>query len=105
MSDITQTLAFAFGGQEMILVFLIVLLLFGAKKLPQLARGIGKSTGEFKRARDEFEREITRAEVEATTETTKPVEAVEASKSSEPNEKNKSAELAEPEEKKETAKD
>jgi sec-independent protein translocase protein TatA len=105
MSDITQTLAFAFGGQEMILVFLIVLLLFGAKKLPQLARGIGKSTGEFKRARDEFEREITRAEVEATTETTKPVEAVEASKSSEPNEKNKSSELAEPEEKKETAKD
>lgn len=111
MSDITQTLAFAFGGQEMILVFLIVLLLFGAKKLPQLARGIGKSTGEFKRARDEFEREITRAEVEATTETketTKPVEAVEASKSAEPNEKNKStesAELAEPEEKKETAKD
>ncbi|MFT5633329.1 MAG: sec-independent protein translocase protein TatA [Rubritalea sp.] len=111
MSDITQTLAFAFGGQEMILVFLIVLLLFGAKKLPQLARGIGKSTGEFKRARDEFEREITRAEVEATTETketTKPVEAVEASKSAEPNEKNKStesAELAEPEEKKETAQD
>lgn len=52
----------------MILVFLIVLLLFGAKKLPQLARGIGKSTGEFKRARDEFEREITRAEVEATDE-------------------------------------
>jgi sec-independent protein translocase protein TatA len=111
MSDITQTLAFAFGGQEMILVFLIVLLLFGAKKLPQLARGIGKSTGEFKRARDEFEREITRAEVEATTETketTKSVEAVEASKSAEPNEKNKStesAELAEPEEKKETAQD
>lgn len=58
----------------MILVFLIVLLLFGAKKLPQLARGIGKSTGEFKRARDEFEREITRAETEAKTETTKAVE-------------------------------
>ncbi|MFT5904832.1 MAG: sec-independent protein translocase protein TatA [Cryomorphaceae bacterium] len=77
MSDITQTLAFAFGGQEMILVFLIVLLLFGAKKLPQLARGIGKSTGEFKRARDEFEREITRAEVEATTETSKVKEAEE----------------------------
>ena len=74
MSDITQTLAFAFGGQEMILVFLIVLLLFGAKKLPQLARGIGKSTGEFKRARDEFEREITRAEVETTAEPEKPKE-------------------------------
>ena len=67
----------------MILVFLIVLLLFGAKKLPQLARGIGKSTGEFKRARDEFEREITRAEVEATTEPTKAVEAKEKATSSE----------------------
>ncbi len=72
MSNITHTLAFGFGGQEMILVFLIVLLLFGAKKLPQLARGIGKSTGEFKRARDEFEREIKRAEVE-TTDTSKSV--------------------------------
>ncbi len=92
----------------MILVFLIVLLLFGAKKLPQLARGIGKSTGEFKRARDEFEREITRAEVEATAETKETTKPVEASKSAEPNEKNKStesAELAEPEEKKETAQD
>lgn len=74
MNVISNTLAFSFGGQEMILVFLIVLLLFGAKKLPQLARGIGKSTGEFKRARDEFEREITRAEVE-TSEDPKPAKA------------------------------
>jgi sec-independent protein translocase protein TatA len=50
------------GGQEIIVIFLIVLLLFGAKKLPELARGIGKSMGEFKKARDEFEKEITRAE-------------------------------------------
>ena len=34
--------------------FLIILLLFGAKKLPQLARGVGKSMGEFKKAKDEF---------------------------------------------------
>lgn len=59
-------LMFNFGGQEMIVVFLIVLLLFGAKKLPQLARGIGKSMGEFKRAREEFEHEITRAEDDTT---------------------------------------
>jgi sec-independent protein translocase protein TatA len=50
------------GGQEMIIIFLIVLLLFGAKKLPELARGVGKSMGEFKKARDDFEREITRSE-------------------------------------------
>jgi len=66
----------------MILVFLIVLLLFGAKKLPQLARGIGKSAGEFKRARDEFEREITRAEIEATTEPAKTAETKEVSEKS-----------------------
>lgn len=46
------------GTQEMVLIFLILLLLFGAKKLPQLARGIGKSVGEFRKAREEFEEEI-----------------------------------------------
>ena len=50
------------GGQELIWIFIIVLLLFGAKKLPELARGVGKSMGEFKKAREEFEREITRSE-------------------------------------------
>lgn len=51
----------------MLIIFLIVLLLFGAKKLPELARGVGKSMGEFKKARDDFEREITTAEQEVTT--------------------------------------
>jgi len=50
------------GGPEMIMIFIVVLLLFGAKKLPELARGVGKSMGEFKKAREEFEREITRSE-------------------------------------------
>jgi len=45
----------------MILIFLLVLLLFGAKKLPQLARGVGKSMGEFRKAKDEFESEIKNA--------------------------------------------
>lgn len=68
-----NTLAFiqGLGGQEMILIFLIVLLLFGAKKLPQLARGVGKSMGEFKRAREDFESEITRGEDEARAEAKK----------------------------------
>ena len=55
----TNLLAFGMpGGPEMILIFIIVLLLFGAKKLPQLARGIGKSAGEFRKAKDEFETQI-----------------------------------------------
>lgn len=52
------------GTGEMIMIFIVVLLLFGAKKLPELARGVGKSMGEFKKAREEFEREITRSEDE-----------------------------------------
>ena len=52
------------GMPEMIMIFVVILLLFGAKKLPELARGIGKSMGEFKKARDDFEREITRAETD-----------------------------------------
>ena len=54
----------AFGlpqGPEWIIIFVVVLLLFGAKKIPELARGLGKSMGEFKKARDEFETEIKRS--------------------------------------------
>ena len=60
------TLAFLgpIGGPEMIMIFVVILLLFGAKKLPELARGIGKSMGEFKKAREDFEYEITRAETD-----------------------------------------
>jgi len=50
--------------QEMIVIFLIILLLFGAKKIPELARGIGKGMGEFKKAKTDFEDEIKRGEVE-----------------------------------------
>ncbi len=52
------------GMPEMIMIFVVILLLFGAKKLPELARGIGKSMGEFKKARDDFEKEITRGETD-----------------------------------------
>jgi sec-independent protein translocase protein TatA len=52
------------GMPELIIIFIVILLLFGAKKLPELARGIGKSMGEFKKAKEEFEHEITRSETE-----------------------------------------
>ena len=51
-----------FLGPEMIWVVVILLLLFGAKKLPQLARGIGESIGEFKKARKDFEDDISSGE-------------------------------------------
>lgn len=38
---------------EILLIFLVVLLLFGGKKLPELARALGKSIGEFKRGQTE----------------------------------------------------
>jgi len=68
----THSLAFigTLGAQEMMLILLVVLLLFGAKKLPELARGVGKSMGEFKKARDEFEREIVTADREVANSTT-----------------------------------
>ena len=49
----------------MIFIFLLILLLFGAKKLPELAKGLGKSAGEFKKAKQEFENEIKTASDEA----------------------------------------
>ena len=52
------------GTPEIIFILLIVLILFGAKKLPELARGIGQSLGEFKKAREEFEREVHKSAVE-----------------------------------------
>ena len=43
-------------GPDMMVILLIVLLLFGAKKLPELARGIGRAVKEFSAARDEIEK-------------------------------------------------
>ncbi|MCB1230898.1 MAG: twin-arginine translocase TatA/TatE family subunit [Verrucomicrobiae bacterium] len=56
------------GLQEMIVIFLIILLLFGAKKIPELARGIGKGMGEFKKAKEDFEHEIKAGEIEGKSE-------------------------------------
>ena len=46
------------GGPEMVLIFVVILLLFGGKKLPELARGLGKGLREFKDASDGIKREI-----------------------------------------------
>jgi len=52
---------FAFGlphGMDWIWVFLVLVLIFGADKIPKLARSLGKSLGEFKKAKEDFEKEL-----------------------------------------------
>lgn len=46
------------GGAEVLLILFIILLLFGAKKLPELSRSLGKSLGEFKKGKEDLEKEI-----------------------------------------------
>lgn len=47
-----------FGPTEMMIVLFIVVLLFGAKKLPELAKGLGKAKNEFQKASNEVEKEV-----------------------------------------------
>ena len=47
---ITMFAMFGLGGWELILILAVVLLLFGARKLPDLARGLGQGIKEFKKA-------------------------------------------------------
>jgi sec-independent protein translocase protein TatA len=47
-------------GSDGLIIFLILLLLFGAKRLPELAKGLGSAVREFSKAKDEIEHEITR---------------------------------------------
>ena len=53
------------GAGEIILIVLVVLLLFGAKKIPELARGIGKGMSEFKKGIKDVESEIKSADDES----------------------------------------
>jgi sec-independent protein translocase protein TatA len=63
---------FDFGGPEVLVIMFLVLLFFGGEKLPQFAKGLGKSIREFKKAASNVEEEIKRA-IEEAPEPTKPV--------------------------------
>jgi len=52
---------FGFGGWEVVLILAVVLILFGAKKLPDLAKGLGTGIREFKKATREVTDEIQNA--------------------------------------------
>src|SRR6059036_422942 len=49
------------AGPDLIIILLIILVLFGAKKLPELARGMGQAVREFQKAKDEFSDELNKA--------------------------------------------
>ena len=53
---------FNLGTGELLIIFLVILLLFGAKRLPELARGLGKGINEFKDAVETGKKEILDAE-------------------------------------------
>ena len=53
-----------FGFQELLIIFLIIILLFGARKLPQLAKGMGEAIREFRKAKKSIEKEVEETDAE-----------------------------------------
>lgn len=52
------------GAGEIILILLVILLLFGAKKIPELAQGLGKGMKEFKKSLKDVEDELKKTDEE-----------------------------------------
>ena len=69
---------FGIGTTELLVILFIILLVFGAKKLPELAQGLGKGIREFKKASNEIQDEL---------DLNKPIASAESKKSSGENEK------------------
>ena len=53
--------AFGLGGQELWIILIVILVLFGGKKIPELMRGVGKGVGELQRGIDEGKSAIDKA--------------------------------------------
>jgi len=51
---------FGLGSQEILLILIVILVLFGAKKIPEMMQGLGKGIREFKKATRDVEEEITK---------------------------------------------
>jgi len=49
---------FGIGTGELIVILVVVVLLFGARRIPEVARALGRAVREFKKARDDLEREV-----------------------------------------------
>jgi sec-independent protein translocase protein TatA len=61
------------GGSEWILILVVVLLIFGGKKIPELMRGLGRGVREFKDAKGNVEKEIEESTKEKDTKKTPPL--------------------------------
>ncbi|SDM18081.1 sec-independent protein translocase protein TatA [Halogranum gelatinilyticum] len=75
------------GGPELIIILAVIVLLFGANKIPKLARASGQAMGEFRRGREEIEQEIksaaTSVETDAADEQTAVVDDLSTDRSTE----------------------
>jgi len=58
---------FGLGTQEIVLICIVILVLFGAKKIPELMSGMGKGIKEFKKASKDIESEISSTTTASTT--------------------------------------
>ena len=58
------------GGPELLIVLFVLVLLFGANKIPKLARSTGQAMGEFRRGREEIEEELNEVQEGGSTDTT-----------------------------------
>lgn len=73
------------GGQELLVILIVALILFGPKKLPELARSFGQAVAEFNKAKNEFSRESFKEIVEEETKVKpKPPEKTEPKKDEKP---------------------
>jgi len=91
-SDVAVAMSFLasfmnLAGPDLIVILLIILVLFGAKKLPELARGMGQAVKEFQKAKDEFSDELHKAgksETDAAKPDVKPPQSTVARSESQP---------------------
>lgn len=60
MTTLSVLLFLGMGWQEIILLVLVILLFFGAKRIPELAKGLGRGIREFKDASKEIKNEISK---------------------------------------------
>jgi len=54
----TLAILLAVGAWQIVLIVLVVLLLFGGKKIPELMKGLGKGLSEFKKGKEEIEKDL-----------------------------------------------